>query len=252
VSSESKLVELQQTLYTSRNATRRWLHCSRRDWIIDALLRAGLEGPTTRAVEVGPGSGVYLPTLTQLYREVVAIDIEKDYLEHVRYLSNKHDNLTLMVDDITASRLPSASADLILCTEVVEHIGNSASAIREMRRILHPGGVLVMSTPQRYSPLELAAKIAFLPGVIELVRLIYREPILATGHINLMTAGQVRRQLARAGFQIQQTHKSGTYLPLFAELGGHTALRFEQWLESKLCNTALDGFLWTQYYVALA
>ena len=71
----------------------------------------------------------------------------------------------------------------------------------EMRRVLAPSGVLIMSTPQKYSPLELFSKLAFLPGIIDVVRWIYKEPILETGHINLMTKQMLRDQLERAGLR---------------------------------------------------
>ena len=248
---ENELIELQQTLYTSRNPTRRWLHCTRRDWIIDALRRT-VGDRHRRAIEVGPGSGIYVPILAQLYDEVVALDIEQVYLNHVSHLTGIHQNLVLKIDDITASSLPSETFDLVLCTEVVEHIPDSLSALREMHRLLRPGGTLVLSTPQRYSPLEVTAKIAFLPGVINLVRFIYQEPILETGHINLMTAGQVTRQLEQAGFHIQESYKSGMYIPLVAEFFGDAGVRLERWLESKLRGGPLDGLLWTQYYIAKA
>ena len=246
---ESELVALQETLYRSRNPTRRWLHCSRRDWIIDALARHAPAGPA-RALEVGPGSCVYLPVLARLFGGVVASDIEAAFLQHAAALQHGLPNLELVLDNICDSALPPASFDLILCTEVVEHIADSRAALHGMRRLLKPGGVLVLSTPQRYSPLEQAARIAFLPGVIDLVRRIYREPVLETGHINLMTARTVQRQLREAGFALREQHRSGMYLPLLAEFGGASALRFEQWLERKLRGTMGAGLLWTQYYIA--
>jgi SAM-dependent methyltransferase len=249
--SDSELVALQQTLYRSSNPTRRWLHCSRRDWIIDALHRHAQAHPA-RALEVGPGSCIYLPVLARLFGDVVASDIEAAFLKHAAPLRHSLPNLQLALDDICDSALPPAGFDLILCTEVVEHIADSAAALRGMRRLLRPGGLLVLSTPQRYSPLEQAARIAFLPGVIGLVRHIYREPVLETGHINLMTARTVQRQLRAAGFALCEQYQSGMYLPLLAEFGGELALRFEQWLERKLRGTAGAGLLWTQCYVARA
>lgn len=251
MASDSELVALQETLYRSSNPTRRWLHCSRRDWIIEALRRHAPAYPA-RALEVGPGSCIYLPVLARLFADVVASDVEAAFLKHAAPLRHSLPNLQLALDNICASALPPASFDLILCTEVVEHIADSALALRGMRRLLRPGGVLVLSTPQRYSPLEQAARIAFLPGVIALVRRIYREPVLETGHINLMTARTVQRQLREAGFALCEQHQSGMYLPLLAEFGGELALRFEQWLERKLRGTAGAGLLWTQYYVARA
>lgn len=252
MSSQSKLIELQRTLYTSTNPTRRWLHCTRRDWIIAALKRNALWKKHARALEVGPGSGLYLPVLADLFDEVLAIDIEGSYLEAAKSLIEDHPNLSLKVDNILASELPQASFDLILCSEVLEHVVDSKKALSEMHRLLRPGGKLILSTPQRYSSLEVAAKIAFLPGVIDFVRSVYREPILETGHINLMTEGEIIRQLMAAGFQIEERYKSGLYLPLLAEFAGEAGLRFERWLESKLQGGVFDGVLWTQYYVASA
>ena len=251
MASHAELLALQETLYTSSNPTRRYLHCTRRDWIMAALLRCAVPAHA-RALEVGPGSGVYLPTLGKLFDEVYATDIEVAYLQHAAPLRQGHRNLHLLIDDITASTLAAESFDLILCTEVVEHIANSSLALAGMRRLLKPGGVLILSTPQRYSPLELIAKIAFLPGIIDIVRRIYREPILKTGHINLMTAREVERQLIDAGFQISERYKSGMYLPFLAEFCGALGLQLEQWIERNLCGKSCDGLLWTQYYIAHA
>ena len=250
MSSISELVELQQTLYQSKNPTRRWLHCTRKDWIIDAINRIISEIDSKRALEVGPGSGIYLPILAELFEEVTASDVEEDYLRHANILKDVHPNLCLVTDDITDSKLEKASFDLILCTEVVEHIYNSSAAIAQMYQLLKPGGILILSTPQRWSPLEQTAKIAFLPGIIELVRLIYREPVLETGHINLMTVKQVTKQLETPGFKIRKRFKSGMYLPLIAEFTGMWGLNFEKWLETKLIDGPLDWLLWIQYYIA--
>ena len=116
-------------------------------------------GLRDKALEIGPGSGLYLPVLAKRFREVIAADIEDAYLNAANSLAAAHPNLHPVVDDITHSRLPERSFDLILCTEVVEHIADSARAIAEMHRLLKPGGVLILSTPQRYSSLELTAKI---------------------------------------------------------------------------------------------
>lgn len=252
--SGQELVDLQETLYASSNPTRRWLHCSRRDWIIDALRRyaAASAGKPATALEVGPGSGIYLPVLCGLFTEVSGVDIETAYLDHSRPLLQKYAQLSLKVDDITNSKLPPQSFDLILCTEVIEHIPDSQRALNEMRRLLKPGGVLILSTPQRYSPLELAAKVAFLPGVIQLVRLIYGEAILDSGHINLMTETEVTKQLHNAGFTIEERYKTGLYLPLIAEFARNKGLQLEQNLEQRLRGGSLDWLLWTQYFVSRA
>ncbi len=193
---------------------------------------------------MGPGGGVYLPVLAELAGTVVASDVQADFLEHAEGLRGEHPGLELVTDDITASELPTASFDLILCSEVIEHIADSPAALRSMHRLLRPGGRLVLSTPQRHSPLELAARVATRPGIVELVRLVYREPILELGHVNLLTRAE--------GFEIEERHLGGLYLPLLAELGGRLALRLERKLEARLRHGHLSRLLWTQCYIARA
>lgn len=246
---KSELVELQKTLYDSKNPTRTWLHTTRRDWINSAL--AGCAGGRTieQAIEVGPGAAVYLPELSRLARRVIAADIEQEYLEYAREVVGELANVECKTDDITASGLPAGAFDLVLCTEVIEHIEDSPAALAGLRRLLSPGGRMVLSTPQRYSPLEVCAKVAFLPGIIEIVRLIYREPIIPTGHINLLTEAQMKSQLDDAGLEIIEEFKCGMYLPVVAETLGQFGLKLEQWLEAKMRGTWFDFLLWTQCYV---
>jgi 2-polyprenyl-3-methyl-5-hydroxy-6-metoxy-1,4-benzoquinol methylase len=249
VTSAHDLVALQRVLYESRNPTRRWLHRTRRDWISAALERLAARG-RGHAIEVGPGSGVYVPLLARLFQHVTVLDVEPAYLEAVRALGLP--NVRLECDDIRRPATAAASADLILCTEVIEHIAESRAALAGMRRLLRPGGMLLLSTPQRYSPLEICSRVAFLPGIIDVVRRVYREPILPTGHINLMTAAEAQRQVEQAGFSIRERHTSGVYLPVVAEAGGEPARRLAQWLEGRLRAGPLGWLLWTQYYVAEA
>lgn len=247
----SELVDAQKVMYASGNPTRRWIHCTRRDWIIDALNRL-VPNAQDRAMEVGPGSGVYLPELTKLFTNVTAMDIEQSYLDHISELKKNRPNLSLRIDDISNSSQDSDEYDLILCTEVIEHIPQSGPAIAEMHRLLKPAGVLVLSTPQKYSLLELTAKIAFLPGVVNLVRWIYNEPVIDNDHINLLTEADVLKQLTDAGFTVVEQYKSGLYIPLIAEFTGSFGQRFEAWLEEKLRNSKLSGLLWTQYFICRA
>jgi SAM-dependent methyltransferase len=249
ISSDAELLELLETLYNSRNPTRRWLHCTRRDWIVAKLRECGRTRPG-RAIEVGFGAGVYLPALAESYREVVATDLDEAHLAHVRPLLARYPNLRLVTDDITASRLPAGAFDLVLCSEVIEHIPDTRGVIAGLRRLLAPEGVLILSTPQRYSLMELTCKVAFLPGVIDLVRRIYGEAVFETGHINLMTACAVAAALEDAGIQIHERYKSGLYLPLIAEFAGASGLRLARWLEGRLRAGPLSFALWTQYYVA--
>lgn len=244
---DGELIRLQQTLYQSRNATRRWLHCARRDWISRAMRRFVPKGE--RALEVGPGSGLYIPVLRELCSNVWVADCEPAYLKAVETAYKEDSAITAVVDDITRSKLEPDSFDLVLCSEVVEHISDSTAAIRNLARVMKPDGVLVLSTPQRYSSLELTARIALSRRLIWLTRLLYREPVLETGHINVMTAREIQTQISAAGLRILEQHRGGLYLPGVAEFLGSPGQRMAAWMEERVRGTALESILWTQYYV---
>lgn len=49
--------------------------------------------------------------------------------------------------DITKLELPDASYDVIFCNHVFEHIPDDRAAMRELRRVLKPGGWAILQTP---------------------------------------------------------------------------------------------------------
>ena len=242
---EPDVVVLQSTLYSSNNPTRRWLHQTRRAKIRELI--EALPGPKRHALEVGPGSGVYLPTLCSLYESVTAIDLEPRHLQFIES-SFQFDNLTLSQGDLTEMNWESPF-DLVLCSEVIEHVPSPKAFMQGLRRSVRQGGALILSTPQRWSTLEITAGIGLSPILIGLVRRIYREPVLPTGHISLMTRAEVCSLLHDNGFRILRTELFGLYFPVLAEFGGDWAVRSAQILEP-LVRRLGPFLLWTQLHLA--
>ncbi len=222
----------------------------RLDWVTNAISVYANLAPLQKAIEYGPGSGIYLPVLARYFPSVVAADVEAAYLEGVEALiGGGLDNLSLITDDITHSALPAASFGLVLCSEVLEHVSSPEFALKNIYRILHPGGIAIITTPQRNSVMELCCKVAFLPGVIQLVRSIYRESISETRHVSLRSSEQILSALSCCGFSLFHAEKFGLYLPLIAEFGGDKGGRIIEGFEGCLKDTCLDWLLWTQAYV---
>jgi len=57
------------------------------------------------------------------------------------------DSVPDYVGSIEKTELPNASADLVLCTQALEHIADPGEGLREIFRILRPGGHLIASAP---------------------------------------------------------------------------------------------------------
>jgi SAM-dependent methyltransferase len=53
----------------------------------------------------------------------------------------------VVVDDMTCSSQPTASVDCVVAVEVLEHVAEDRRFIREVARVLRPGGVFLMTTP---------------------------------------------------------------------------------------------------------
>ena len=79
--------------------------------------------------------------------------------------------------------------------------------------------------------------------------LTYREALIDTGHISVLTEGQAREALDSVGLQIVEEWKLGMYIPGVAEFLGRSGMAFEAWMEERVRGTWSDWILWTQCYV---
>lgn len=116
--------------------------------------------PGDRILDIGCGSGRHT---CQAYRlpqvRVTGADIHfKDLVEARRRLIlygqlGEHGNgsWSLAAADVTALPWRDNLFDTVICSEVLEHIGNHRRAAREIVRVLKPAGTLVVSVP-RYLP----------------------------------------------------------------------------------------------------
>ncbi len=237
-------VEFQRRLYTDPNATRRQLHCARRDWVLGHALQ--YSKPGYRLLEVGVGCGVFTEAFAAARREVTAVDINPAFLDNVRPLSH----VTTHLKDATKP-LGLGDHEVAICSEVLEHVppASSEAMLKALFEGLRPGGILILTTPQRFSSMELAARMLRFKPLLALARKIYGSAD-ELGHINLLTASQLKHQLLSAGFVPVKMERFGFYLPVVAEFGGRAGATALQALGRILDSIpGLRGLLWTQAWV---
>lgn len=244
VTAEQADINFQANLYEDANPTRRQLHRTRRDWLLTKLM---LRRHTCRSVlEVGIGCGVFTRALAKAGFAVSAMDINAEFVSGVSQL----ENVVAVEADATQPGVMGSGYDMALCSEVLEHVppATSLALLRNLHDALRPGGVLILSTPQRFSSVELVARALNVPAFLWIAKQLYGHAD-ALGHINLLTRRALVRQIAAAGFTIETQESMGLYLPVIAEFGGQRGARFLACFGRLLRESPLEWLLWTQAYV---
>jgi len=101
-------------------------------------------------LEAGCGVGAYSSQIGRRYSSCVeAFDIEFERVREAR-----RDTPHAVVAAAEAVPYRSDLFDLVISNEVIEHVQDDRAAVREMVRVLRPGGRLVLFCPNRWYPVE--------------------------------------------------------------------------------------------------
>ena len=159
-----------------------------------------------RVLDVGAGFGRHVYECARRGARAVALDYaEAEVVETRATIGAMHaageitENAFIGVMRGDATRLPFAdnSFDVVITSEVLEHITDDTSAIAEMVRVLRPGGRFAATVPAR------------LPETINW-RLSdeYHAPAAVGGHVRIYSAVELRAKLRAAGLTLDGSHRS--------------------------------------------
>lgn len=99
------------------------------------------------ALDVGCGSGIYHPAVAAHGMRIVAVDFALGMLREVRQQADER-RLPVLPLRANAEQLPvrEASCERVLANHMLYHVPDQFAALREMRRVLKPGGRVVLAT----------------------------------------------------------------------------------------------------------
>ncbi|WP_299784466.1 class I SAM-dependent methyltransferase [uncultured Roseobacter sp.] len=150
-----------------------------------------------RVVEVGSGLGYLLRSFKDEGWDVLGVDPWRELPAHTQEI---HGIETIPMT-LEAAKLPDASADVVIMLHVIEHLPDPVETLREIHRILKPGGHMVIETP-RYDTL-----------MFKLLR--HRErSVKCEGHTYFFTFDTLRRTYEKAGFSEVDTRAVGRTLSM--------------------------------------
>jgi SAM-dependent methyltransferase len=103
--------------------------------------------PPGAALDLGCGLGGYSLALQHAGFRVVSLDLDASVVQGLP------EGLTGLSADASALPIGDAAFDLVLCASLIEHVPAPERLLREVWRVLRPGGACYLSFPPYYSPL---------------------------------------------------------------------------------------------------
>ena len=132
-----RLLELQ----THELEERHWWYRGRRR-ILGELMRGLALAPGVQILDAGCGSGRNMVDLARL-GTVTGLEISDVSFERARERGVGE----VVRGSITEAPLPDARFDVAVCLDVIEHIEDDLRALRELHRVVRPGGTLLVTVP---------------------------------------------------------------------------------------------------------
>ncbi len=180
-----------------------------RHLFIKSRLEQYSSGKWNKALNLGCGEGDYDPMIANYARQTIGCDINENDIAFAKKTNAETSNLSYLVEDALALSFEDNSFDLITSMEVIEHVGKPYKMMKEIKRVLRPGGLLLMTYPSldfpfTYDPIN---RILSFFGNKHI-----SQGAFAFGHDYLISPKEFRRKVKEMGFEILEENNSSGYL----------------------------------------
>ncbi|GAA4208720.1 methyltransferase domain-containing protein [Actinocatenispora rupis] len=193
--------------------------------------------PGQSLLDVGCGPGTITADLATRVRAVTAVETSEDALAPARQeiAARGVDNVSFAVGDVHALDVPDGAFDVVHAHQVLQHVADPVRALREMRRVCAPGGV-VAARDSDY------AGFVWYPEVPELTEWLALYRILARANGGEPDAGRRLLSWARqAGFTDVTATSSTWCFATPADRAWWGGMWADRILDSAIARQAVDG-----------
>lgn len=168
-----------------------------------------------KALNLGAGEGDYDAMIARHCGELVSCDINEEDVAYAKELNREVPNVEYRVENALDLTFPDNTFDLLLSMEVIEHVGQPERMVEEVRRVLKPGGLALITFPSldfpfTYDPINRILSWFSTKKI--------SQGAYAFGHEYLISPAKFREWAAKNGLEIvEETNLSG-YLVGFLEM----------------------------------
>lgn len=119
-----------------------WWFIAKRQFLLFALKRWKKDTHGLYSLDVGCGTGAVMNMLKEKGFDVAGVDMSPLAISF-----SEKKGLSPVLGDATALPFDDNYFDVVTALDVVEHVENDSAAVKEMYRVLKPGGIAVISVP---------------------------------------------------------------------------------------------------------
>ena len=101
-----------------------------------------------RVLDIGCGDGALVRELQKAGATPTGVDLDP---EGARFIQTEY-GIPVVLAPFEQAELPAGTFDAVVATHVIEHFFSPLAALAKMRRLLKPGGLLVLETPNIFRP----------------------------------------------------------------------------------------------------
>jgi len=176
----------------------------------------------SKILDIGAGAGVFSIALARLGLDITAtnsIHNEIQQVQDAEFFENYGCDFAPL--NLDKNRLPFADKefDMVLCLHVLEHLKKPTTALVEIKRILKPGGILILMTPN-----------GVVTSIYHTIR--YANRVQGSEHVKEYTPFELANMLTSIGFEIHNLEYSSKMA--FADVTGPKRLFVDSY--SFFCN----------------
>lgn len=107
-----------------------------------------------KILDAGCGRGFYVKALSfyDFPKEIHGIDINSEYIKKAEKLALSDKRIKIAEGSIYKLPYKDNFFDVVICSEILEHLTDEKKALQEIRRVLKPGGSLIATVPHHNFP----------------------------------------------------------------------------------------------------
>ena len=102
-----------------------------------------------RVLDIASGEGYGSALLAKIAQSVVGVDISQEAVDYAEKEYSSYQNLKFLIGSCDSVPLEDCSIDVVTSFETIEHHDKHKEMMQEIKRVLKPDGVLIISSPNR-------------------------------------------------------------------------------------------------------